>query len=124
MAIDFNNASEQREMGSLIPEGTIAKVHMTVRPGNSGDGGWLKRSKSGESLMLDCEFTIVEGPFAKRKFWGLFTLEGVTEGHAKAADISASRLRAILESAKGIRPDDESDTAKAGRRMNNWGDFD
>ena len=124
MAIDFNNASEQREMGSLIPEGTIAKVHMTVRPGNSGDGGWLKRSKSGESLMLDCEFTITEGPFAKRKFWGLFTLEGVTEGHAKAADISASRLRAILESAKGIRPDDESDTAKAGRRMNNWGDFD
>jgi hypothetical protein len=123
MTIDFNNAEQQRE-GGLIPEGTIAPVHMTVRPGNSGEGGWLKRSKSGESMALDVEFTIVEGPFAKRKFWGLFTLEGTTEGHQKAADISASRLRAILESARGIRPDDESETAKAGRRMNSWGDFD
>jgi hypothetical protein len=123
MPIDFNNAEAQRE-GGLIPEGTVAVVHMTVRPGNAGDGGWLKRSKNSESMALDVEFTVVEGPFAKRKFWGLFTLEGVTEGHQKAADISASRLRAILESAKGIRPDDESETAKAGRRMNTWGDFD
>ena len=123
MAIDFNNAEPQRE-GGLIPEGTIAVVHMTVRPGNAGEGGWLRRSKTGESMALDCEFTIVEGPFAKRKFWGLFTLEGTTDGHQKAADISASRLRAILESAKGIRPDDESDTAKAARRMNGWNDFD
>jgi hypothetical protein len=123
MPMDFNNAEAQRE-GGLIPEGTIAPVHMTVRPGNSGEGGWLKRSKSGESMALDVEFTVVEGPFAKRKFWGLFTLEGVTDGHQKAADISASRLRAILESAKGIRPDDESEAAKAGRRMNTWGDFD
>ena len=123
MAIDFNNADAQRE-GGLIPEGTIAPVHMTVRPGNAGEGGWLKRSKSGESMALDVEFTVVEGPFAKRKFWGLFTLEGVSDGHQKAADISASRLRAILESARGIRPDDESDAAKAGRRMNSWGDFD
>jgi hypothetical protein len=97
---------------------------MTVRPGNAGEGGWLKRSKAGDSQALDVEFTVVEGPFAKRKFWGLFTLEGTTEGHQKAADISASRLRGILESARGIRPDDESDTAKAARRMNSWGDFD
>jgi len=123
MAIDFNNAEAQRE-GGLIPEGTVAPVHMTVRPGNAGEGGWLKRSKSGDSMALDVEFTIVEGPFAKRKFWGLFTLEGTTDGHQKAADISASRLRAILESARGIRPDDESEPAKAGRRMNSWGDFD
>ena len=123
MAMDFNNAEAQRE-GGLIPEGTIAQVHMTVRPGNAGEGGWLKRSKSGDSMALDVEFTIVEGPFAKRKFWGLFTLEGTTDGHQKAADISASRLRAILESARGIRPDDESEPAKAGRRMNSWGDFD
>jgi hypothetical protein len=121
--IDFNEAEQQRE-GGLIPEGTIAQVHMTVRPGSAGEGGWLKRSKNGDSQALDVEFTIVEGPFAKRKFWGLFTLEGTTEGHQKAADISASRLRGILESARGIRPDDESEPAKAGRRMNSWGDFD
>lgn len=123
MAIDFNNAEAQREIG-IIPDGTVAVVHLTVRPGNAGEGGWLKRSKNGDSQALDCEFTVVDGQFAKRKFWSLFTLEGATEGHQKAADISASRLRAILESARGIRPDDESETAKAGRRMASWGDFD
>jgi hypothetical protein len=123
MAFDFNGAETQRE-GGLIADGTIAAVHLTVRPGNAGEGGWLKRSKDGSSQALDCEFTVVDGPFAKRKFWSLFTVEGTTEGHAKAADISASRLRGILESAKGIRPDDESEAAKAGRRVNTWGDFD
>ena len=123
MAFDFNNAETQRE-GGLITDGTIAVVHLTIRPGNSGEGGWLKRSKNGDSQALDAEFTVVEGPFVKRKFWSLFTVEGTTEGHAKAAEISASRLRGILESAKGIRPDDESEVAKNGRRVTSWGDFD
>ncbi len=99
-------------------------MHLTVRPGNSGEGGWLKRSKGGDSQALDCELTVVDGPFAKRKFWSLFTVEGTTDGHAKAAEISASRLRGILESARGIRPDDETDAAKAARRVSSWGDFD
>ncbi len=123
MAYDFNGAEQQRE-GGLIPDGTVAVVHLTIRPGNAGEGGWLKRSKDGGSQALDCEFTVVDGPSAKRKFWSLFTVEGTTDGHAKAADISASRLRGILESAKGIRPDDETDTAKNGRRVSSWGDFD
>jgi hypothetical protein len=123
MAIDFNNAEPQRE-GGLIPENTIAVCHMTIRPGGAGDGGWLKRSKDGSSLAIDAEFTIVEGPFAKRKFWKLYTVQGATEGHAKAAEISTSQLRAILESARGIRPDDESEAAQQGRRLNAWGDLD
>ncbi len=68
--------------------------------------------------------TVVEGQFAKRKFWGLFTMEGTTEGHAKAAEISASRIRGILESARGIRPDDESEAAKNGRRIKSWAELD
>lgn len=123
MVYDFNGAETQRE-GSLIPEDTIAAVHLTVRPGNAGEGGWLKRSKASDSQALDCEFTVVDGPFAKRKFWSLFTVEGTTEGHAKAGEISASRLRGILESARGIRPDDESEGAKTARRVGSWGDFD
>lgn len=122
MAYDFNGATEQRE-GGLIPAETIAVVHLTVRPGNSGEGGWLKRSKAGDSMALDCEFTVVEGQFAKRKFWSLMTVEGTTEGHSKAAEISASRIRGILESAKGIRPDDESPEAKAARKLTSWGDL-
>lgn len=123
MSIDFNNAGEQRT-NELIPDGTIASVHLTVRPGNAGEGGWLKRSKAGDSQALDCEFTVLDGPLAKRKFWTLFTVEGATDGQQKAAEISASRLRAMLESAKGIRPDAEDDAARAARRVGSWGDFD
>lgn len=123
MPIDFNSAEPQREAG-LIDDGAVAVVHITVRPGSAGDGGWLKRSKAGDSEALDCEFTVVDGPFARRKFWTLFTLSGTTEGHQKAGEISASRLRAILESARGVRPDDHSDAAKAARVINNWGEFD
>ena len=123
MAYDFNTAGEQRS-GDIIPDGTVAPVHLTIRPGNSGEGGWLKRSKAGDSMALDCEFTVMEGPHAKRKFWSLFTVEGTTEGHSKAAEISASRIRAILESVHGIRPDDETDAAKGKRRLASWGDLD
>ena len=123
MPLDFNNAPEQRESG-LIAEDTIATVHITVRPGGEGDGGWLKRSKNGDSAALDLEFTVVDGVFAKRKFWTLFTVQGETEGHGKAADISASRLRGILESARGIKPTDTGPEAIAGRRVDSWGEFD
>ncbi len=123
--IDLNEASEQRE-GGLIPEDTIATVHMTVRPGNADEGGWLKRSKDGATLAIDGEFTLVDGEYAKRKFWKLFTVkaaDGATDGQKRACDISASQLRAIIESARGIRPDDESEQAKAMRQLTSYGDF-
>ncbi len=124
MPLDFNSADEQRSFNEIIPDGTVAVVHLTIRPGNAGEGGWLKRSSSGESQALDCEFTVVGGQYDRRKFWTLMTLEGTTDGHTKAGEISASRLRGILESARGIRPDDESDNAKAARRINSYGDLD
>src|SRR6516225_6857262 len=102
---DFNNAPAQRSF-DVIPDGTIAVLHMHIRPGGAGEGGLLRRSKNGDSEGLDVEFTVVEGEYAKRKFWTLFTLTGTTDGHAKAGEISAAKLRAILESARGVSPDD------------------
>src|SRR5262245_56569481 len=109
--MDFNDATTQRVF-DVIPAGTVLTLHMAVRPGNTGEGGLLRRSKDGNSEALDCEFTVVDGPYAKRKVWGLFTLVGTTPNHVTAAEISRSRLRAILESARGIRPDDTSEAAK------------
>jgi hypothetical protein len=123
MSHDFNDAGEQRTF-DLIPADTVATLHLTVRPGQAGEGGWLRRSKAGDSEALDCEFTVVDGPYAKRKFWSLFTLEGVTEGHAQAADISRRRLRAVLESARGIRPNDKGESAKNARQITSYGEFD
>jgi hypothetical protein len=119
---NFNNAPTQRSF-EVIPDGTVATLHMTVRPGGAGEGGWLKRSKNHDSEGLDCEITVVDSEFAKRKFWILFTLGGVEDGHAKAAEISRGKLRAILESAHGIRPDDDSDAAQQARRTTSYGDF-
>ena len=121
--MDFNDVGEQRSF-ETIPDGTLATVRMKVRPGNAGEGGWLRRSKDGNSEALDCEFVVLDGPFATRRFWALLTVAGETEGHKKAADISNRYLRAMLESARDIRPDDKSDAAKEARRTTSYGDFD
>jgi hypothetical protein len=112
--MDFNTASEQRSM-DVIPDKTIAVLQLTIRPGGVGEGGLLKRSKNGQAEALDAELTVVEGPYAKKKFWDFMTLSGTTDGHATAADISRGKLRAILESARGIKPADVSEAAKKAR---------
>jgi hypothetical protein len=111
--LDFNNAAAQSST-ELIPDGTIAPVIMGLRAGNAGDDGWLAISKSSGALMLDCEFVIESGPFAKRKFWGYMSLS------EKAAPITGSTVRAILESAFGVRPDDLSEKAQAARKISDW----
>jgi hypothetical protein len=120
--LDFNSAGEQRAF-DVIPANTICTLQMTVRPGGAGDDGWLRKAADGGSEGLDAEFTVVDGQFAKRKLWQLFTLCGTTPGHAEAGEISRNTLRAILESARGIRPDDTSEAAQAARKLGSWGDL-
>jgi hypothetical protein len=110
---DFNSVDEQSF--DVIPDGTIVVVQLKIREGNAGENGLLTRSKNGKAEGLDCEFTVVEGPHTKRKIFGFYVLSGVTDGHAQAADITKRRLRAILESARGIKPADVSDAAKKAR---------
>jgi hypothetical protein len=120
---DFNTAGEQKSF-DVIPANTICTLQLTIRPGGAGDGGWLKRSADGASEGLDCEFVVVDGPYVKRKLWQLFTLNGTTSGHAEAGEISRNTLRAILESARGIKTDDKSEAAQAARKVSGWQDFD
>lgn len=124
MAYDFNSAQKHVPPSSLIPRNTIVPVHLTLRPGNAGEGGWLKRNRESTCLMLDCELTVIEGQYARRKVWAMLVVEGETEGQQKAADITGSMIRGMLEAARGINPSDESEAAMAGRRINNWGDLD
>ena len=112
--MDYNSAGAQKSF-DVIPDGTIVIVQMNIRPGNAGEGGLLKRSKNGQAKMLDAEFIVVEGDHVKRKFWENMVLSGTTDGHEEAADITKRRLRAILESARGIKPQDVSEAAKAAR---------
>src|SRR6516225_4304979 len=98
---DFNTDGEQRSF-DVIPDNTVCTVQMTVKPGGAGKDGWLTRSKDGNSEHLNCEFIVVDGPHAKRKFWGRYTVIGVN--HEQAIEISRKALKAMLESAKSIRP--------------------
>jgi hypothetical protein len=123
MPYDYSSAPPPRDFAELIPAGTLASVLMRIRPGGAGEDGMLKRSKEGDCEMLDCEFVLIDGPYARRRFWGNLVLEGTTAGHAQAAEISRGVLRGILESARNILPDDLSDQARA-RRMASLKDFD
>jgi hypothetical protein len=122
-SFDFNTAGEQRSF-DVVPANTVCTLQLTIRPGGAGDDGWLKRSADGNSEGLDCEFTVTDGQYAKRKLWQLFTLRGTTLGHAEAREISRNTLRAILESARGIRPDDASEAARNARNVSGWADLD
>jgi hypothetical protein len=120
---DFNNAQTQRTR-DLIPADTFAALQMNIRQGDTGEGLWLKKSKDGRSAGLDCEFTVIDGEYKGRKLWLRFTMDGQSDGHKQAADISRLMLRAILESARGVKPDDTSEAAKAARNVSGWGDLD
>jgi hypothetical protein len=118
MSLDFNNVPNFE----VIPDGTVCTLQMTVRPGNSGPGGWLTRAKDGKSEHLNCEFVVVDGMHAKRKLWARYTVSG--NDHVDAIGITERLLKAILRSARGIRSGDESETAKAALRLQSYGDFD
>ena len=121
---DLNDAQPQLPpVGELIPDGTFAKVKMTIRPGGVNgstpiDAGLLKASQSSDAKMLDCEFTVVAGAYARRKFWQNFTVSGGKlddKGQSKGWNISKSAFRAMIDSALGLDPKDESPTAKQKR---------
>jgi len=116
MPYDYTDAPPSRDI-ELIPHGTIATVILHIRAGNVGEDGSLKRSAKGDCEMLDCEFVVLDGPYTKRKFWTNYILEGTTDGHAKAVEISRGTLRSILDSALGLKPDDTSPQARAARTV-------
>jgi hypothetical protein len=116
MPFDYSDAPPPQF--ELVPEGTIASVSMHIRGGGAGEDGLLKRSKDGACEMLDVEFTVLDTEFKGRKFWEYMVLTGATDGQAKAADISRGTLKAILDSALGLKPNDVSAEARAKRTVN------
>lgn len=132
MSLDFNDAGPQRNGFELIPVGTIVRAIGVIRPGGhsregmeEADAGWLTASKSSDALYLNYEFTIVDGPYRNRKWFQNMTVSGgkVNEaGVSEAWNITKAAIRAMLNSALNIKPDDESPAALAARRINNWGD--
>jgi hypothetical protein len=116
MPYDYTDAPPPLKI-ELIPHGTVATVVMHIRAGGVGEDNMLKRSKQGDCEMLDCEFVVADGLYKGRKFWMNLVLEGTTDGHAQIADSNKRTLKAVLDSAFGLKPDDDSPQARAARTV-------
>jgi hypothetical protein len=133
MTFDMNDVAPQQS-SDLIPDGTFAKLMMSIRKGGMDgmseiDRSLLKASNQPGSdvLMVDAEFTVTEGPFARRKFWQNFTVQGGKldeEGQSIGWKISKSTFRAMIDSALGLNPEDMSEAAKAKRVLRGLADLD
>ena len=70
--------------------------------------------------QIDAEFTVVEGPYARRKFWQFFTVLGGKvdeQGVSIGWKITKSTFRSMIDSALGLDPQDMSEAAKASRLL-------
>ena len=123
----WNDYNDAQSNPNLIPKGTIAKVRLTIRPGGFDDpsqgwtGGFATRGSTG-AVYLNGEFTVLEGPYAKRKVFtliGLYSPKGPEWG-----SMGRSFVRGMLNSARGISDKDVSPQAQAARRISSFGDLD
>jgi hypothetical protein len=133
MVLDFNDAAPQRD-GELIPDGVFCAVHALLRPGGENmegcsehDLGIFKFSMRSDAVFLEFEFTVLNGPYAKRKLWQAYTVKGGKvgeDGVSKAWVISKAAFRAMIDSAMGLDPSDMSDAAKLKRQLRGFRDLD
>jgi len=125
---DFNDADAQQSGFDPIPKGTLVPVRMTIKPGGHDDpaqgwtGGYATESFETGSVYLAAEFVVTTGDHAKRKLWsniGLHSRKGPTWGQ-----MGRSFIRAALNSARNVHPQDHSPTAAAARRIQGFHELD
>ncbi len=127
MSMDFNNSENQSNF-DLIPNNTLAKVRMSIKPGGYDDqsqgwvGGYATKNDATGSVYLSCEFVILEGLYAKRKVWGIIGLH--SNKGAEWGNMGRSFIKAILNSARGVSENDNSPAAQNARKINGFADLD
>lgn len=110
----------------LIPANTLAKVRLTVRPGGAGPDGWATQSRSSDALYLNTEAVILDGPYAKCRVCARIGIKGKSlnaRGEDTYANLGRSLIRGILESARGVHPNDGSGRARAARTIRSLGEL-
>lgn len=124
---DFNSADDQYGFDTL-PKGTLVKVRMTLKPGGYDDhsqgwtGGYATRNETTGSIYLNSEFVVLEGPYARRKIWSLIGLH--SNKGPEWANMGRAFIKGILNSARGLHPQDNSPQAQQARRINGFADLD
>jgi hypothetical protein len=122
---NFNDADDQMSY-ALIPDKTLAKVKMTITRGGyvteQWTDGYATKSKSSEAVYLACSFLVQEGEYANRLVWSNIGL--YSEKSDKYAQIGRATIKAILNSAKQLNPQDKSEYAESQRVIKDFGDLD
>jgi len=123
--MDFNGADTQDAAFDLIPANTLVRVTLTIRPGGAGPEGWLTQSKTSTALYLNTEAIIIEGPFARRRIYTRIGFRGKNAGSGDDSYGNRGRalIRGILESARGLRAEDQSDAARSARMIRSLGEL-
>ena len=89
--------------------------------GQGWSGSYATRGSTG-AVYLNGEFTVLEGPYSKRKIWtliGLYSPKG-----PDWANMGRAMIRAMLNSARGLSDKDVSPQAQAARRISGFADLD
>ncbi len=124
---DFNSADDQNSF-DLIPKGTLVKVRMTIKPGGHDDptqgwtGGYATQNQTTGSVYLNCEFVVLDGPYARRKMWSLIGLH--SNKGPEWANMGRAFIKGILNSAHSLHPQDNSPQAQQARRISGFADLD
>lgn len=118
--LDLNTAEDQPSF-DLIPNKTFAKMRLQLRPGGyddlsqGWDGGLARLSEKTGAVYLDAEFSVLDGPYTSRKVWTLIGL--YSPKSTKWANISRSLVKAMINSAYGLYPDDLSPASQQRRAL-------
>jgi len=136
MAINLNEADNQDR--ALMPPGPCW-VKARLRNGGFGADKLLRLAKNQFSLMLDFELTVIDdGEWRGKKIFDLVTCDLAEYDHSDPLElppplvepqltnlqssvrIGRSKLKAMVNSAYGLMPNDDSDQAQARRTIESY----
>jgi hypothetical protein len=124
---DLNTAQALKSF-EVIPHGEIVVVRTLIKPGGYNDpsrhytDGLVTHNAATGTMYLAMEYTIIAEKYKGRKVWGqigLHSPKGPTW-----AEMGRSFIRALIDSSKGLAPDDISPNAQEARRISGFKDLD
>lgn len=125
--LDLNDVSmsETNTEFELIPEGTIARAILLIKPNyltleEFSNTPMFKESPHSSAKYIEAEFTIVGGKFDKRKVWQNIFFDGDAkndQGISKARVNGLRTLRLLVDSMLGLDPKDVSPESNNKRKI-------
>jgi hypothetical protein len=133
MTFNYNDADDQDDR-SIIPNEPY-QLKIAIKRGGNGADGFLRLAKNLRGLMLECTYTVVDNDeHAGRNIKDFITVEfdetdspefpldrNRLEDYRTSVRLGRVRVKAIINSAFGLNPDDKSEAAQAKRNIDNHG---